>query len=232
MAIAVGVGACGLALYALCGVLQPAFARPRELNEREVAAAPNPVTTEFGGVARVLGFVVTPTTVEPGDAVWVTVYWQALARTDRDYAVFVHLLSDVGTMVAQRDTCPGLGSAPTTAWDPGVVFVDRYRVDVPESAYAPDVGYIQVGMYDPGGPRLATADGRDALRLAEVQVQPKPGNVPNALHVIFGGKVILAGYELDRRVVRPGETIHLTLYWRARKESEKGLPHLRPRAGC
>ena len=134
VAIAVGVGACGLALYALCGVLQPAFARPRELNEREVAAAPNPVTTEFGGVARVLGFVVTPTTVEPGDAVWVTVYWQALARTDRDYAVFVHLLSDVGTMVAQRDTYPGLGSAPTTAWDPGVVFVDRYRVDVPESA--------------------------------------------------------------------------------------------------
>jgi hypothetical protein len=94
-------------------------------------------------------------------------------------------------------------------------------VDIPETAYSPDVGYIQVGMYDPEGPRLTTSEGQGALRLADVQVQPRPGEVPNPVKVIFGGKVILAGYELDRRVVRPGETIHLTLYWRARKEMKK-----------
>jgi hypothetical protein len=35
------------------------------------------------------------------------------------------------------------------------------------------------------------------------------------LDVNFGDQVKLVGYTLDRRVVRPGETIRLTLHWRA-----------------
>jgi len=154
----------------------------------------------------------------------VTLYWQALARTDQNYAVFVHLLSEVGTMVAQRDTYPGLGRYPTTVWEPGVAFADTYRVHIPETAYAPDLGYIQVGIYLPGGQRLATPDGQDALRLMTVEIRPRPtpllsplegGGVPNPLDANFGDQAALAGYTLDRRVVRPGETIRLTLYWRA-----------------
>jgi hypothetical protein len=138
-----------------------------------------------------------------------------LARTDQTYAVFVHLLSEVGTMVAQRDTYPGLGRYPTTAWEPGVTFADTYRVHVPETAYAPDVGYIQVGLYLPDGPRLGTPDGRDTLRLRTIEVRPLAGEFPNPLDINFGDQVALIGYSLDRRMVRPGETIHLTLYWQA-----------------
>jgi len=144
-----------------------------------------------------------------------------LARPDQNYAVFVHLLSEVGTMVAQRDTYPGLGSYPTTVWEPGIAFADTYRVHVPETAYAPDVGYIQVGMYLPDGPRLTTPDGHDALRLATVEIRPRSSPLEggprgvNPLDVNFGDQVALAGYTLDRRVVRPGETIRLTLYWQA-----------------
>jgi hypothetical protein len=35
------------------------------------------------------------------------------------------------------------------------------------------------------------------------------------LNVNFGDKVALIGYALDQRVAHPGETIRLTLYWRA-----------------
>jgi len=35
------------------------------------------------------------------------------------------------------------------------------------------------------------------------------------LAVNFGDRMTLAGYALDRRVVQPGDTIHLTLYWQA-----------------
>jgi hypothetical protein len=35
------------------------------------------------------------------------------------------------------------------------------------------------------------------------------------LHVNFEDKVALIGYALDQRVAEPGETIRLTLYWRA-----------------
>ena len=213
--LVVTIGMVALAIYALAGVLVPAFARPRPLAASQVDAVPNPTDVQLGGVARLLGYQVTPAVVEPGGVVEVTLYWQSLARADQNYAVFVHLLSQVGTMVAQRDTYPGLGRYPTIAWEPGVVFADTYRVAVPETAYAPDEGHVQVGLYLPDGPRLTTPDGRDALRLAAVEVRPRQGTVPNPLEVNFGDQAALIGYKLDRRMARPGETIRLTLYWRA-----------------
>jgi hypothetical protein len=213
--LVITAGMAMLAFYALVGVLTPAFARPRRLTKAELAAVPNPTNVEFSTVARLLGYQVTPTAVEPGGTVEVTLYWQTLARARQNYAVFVHLLSDVGTMVAQRDTYPGLGRYPTTAWEPGFVFADTYRVYVPETAYAPDVGYIQVGVYLPDGPRLVASDGRDALRLATVEIRPQTGEFANPLDANFGGQTALVGYTLDRRVVQPGETIRLTLYWQA-----------------
>jgi hypothetical protein len=213
--LAVTVGMAALGVYALVGVLTPAFARPRPLTAAEIASVPNPVNTDLGGVARLLGYRVTPIAVEPGGAVEVTLYWQPLARTAQNYAVFVHLLSDVGAMVAQRDTYPGLGNYPTTVWIPGAAFADTYRVRVPETAYAPDTGYVQVGLYLPDGPRLTAPDGRDAVRLGSIEIRPRPGEFPNPLNANFGNRLALAGYTLDRRVAHPGETIHLTLYWQA-----------------
>jgi len=219
VSLVVTVGMVALAVYALVGVLNPAFSRPRPLSESDIGAVPNPTDVRWAvdsdSVARLLGYQVTPAVVEPGGVVEVTLYWQALARTDRDYVVFVHLLSEAGTMVAQRDTYPGLGRYPTTAWEPGIVFADTYRVHVPGTAYAPDVGYVQVGIYLPDGPRLTTPDGRDALRLAPVQIHAPAGQFPNSLNVNFGNRAALVGYMLDRRVVRPGDSIRLTLYWRA-----------------
>jgi hypothetical protein len=208
-----------LAVFALVGVLVPAFASPRPLSRAEIESVSHPLGSssgvEFEGKARLLGYQITPQQIDPRDTVQITLYWQALARTDQHLVVFVHILSDAGTMIAQRDTYPGLGRYPTTAWVPGVVFADTYQVHVPESAYAPDEGYVQVGLYYPEGPRLRTDDGRDAVQLARVTVRPRPGDVPNPLNVNFGDKVALIGYALDRRVTRPGETIRFTLYWQA-----------------
>jgi 4-amino-4-deoxy-L-arabinose transferase-like glycosyltransferase len=226
---ALSIGTAALAIYALVSILMPAFAPPTPLTESAAEAIPNTAEIEFGfstdtehnGVARLLGYQVMSSVVTPGDTLDVTVYWQPLTQTEQNYAVFVHLLSDVGVMVAQRDTYPGLGRYPTTAWVPGAVFADIYRVHVPQTAYAPDAGYVQVGLYLPGGPRLTTPDGGDALRLAVVEIQPRPGEVPNLVNANFGDQATLVGYTLDRRVARPGETIRLTLYWQARVPMEE-----------
>ena len=211
---AVPVMMISLAVYALVAALAPAFAPPRPLRRLEAEGIPNQVDVEFGSMARLLGYRVAPKVVEPGDTVKITLYWQPLARAEQDYAVFVHLMSETGTMIAQRDTYPGLGRYPTTAWDPGRVFADTYRVQISETAYAPDRGYVQVGLYLPDGPRLATEGGQDAVRLARVEVEPRPGEVPNPVGINFGDKLMLQGYALDPRVAEPGETIRLTLHWR------------------
>jgi 4-amino-4-deoxy-L-arabinose transferase-like glycosyltransferase len=208
-----------LALYALVGVLVPAFAAPQPLSQAEIESIPhrldNPSGVEFEGKAQLLGYQITRWQIDPDDTVEITLYWRALARTDQNLVVFVHFLSDAGTMIAQRDTYPGLGRYPTAAWDPGSVFADTYRVHIPDTAYAPDEGYVQVGLYYPDGPRLKTADGRDAVQLTRILVRPRAGDIPNPMYVNFGDKLALIGYTLDQRVARPGETIRLTLYWRA-----------------
>jgi hypothetical protein len=212
-----------LAIYALVGALVPAFARPRSLDGYALTSIPNHTAVEFGtttdagynGVAQLIGYQVAPDSARPGDTVDVTVYWRTLARTDQNYVIFVHLLSDVGTMIAQRDTHPGLGHYPTTAWEPEFTFAETYRVHIPRTAYAPDTGYVQVGLYLPDGPRLITDDGRDAVRLVTIKVQPHPAELPNPVNVNFDDLVALVGYTLDRRMAHPGETIHLKLYWQA-----------------
>lgn len=215
LGLGVSVGAAALAVYALTAVLAPAYMPPRSLTKSEISSVPNRVDVEFGDVVRLVGYEVTPKAVEPGDTVNVTLYWEPLTRTDQNYVVFVHLLSDVGTMIAQRDTYPGLGRYPTTTWDPGGTFADTYRVHLPDTAYAPDAGYVQVGLYLPGGARLTMPDGQDALRLASVAIQARPGEFPNPQEANFGDQIALLGYKLDRRVVEPGDSIQLTLYWQA-----------------
>ena len=212
---AVAVAMLALATYARVGVLAPAFARPPLLTQSEMATVPNPVGLAFGDTARLLGYQVMSTAVTPGDTLEVTLYWQALARTNVAYANFVHVLSDIGTVAAQRDSYPGLGKYPTTVWTPGDAFADTYRVHIPETAYAPDKAFVQVGFYLPEGPRLVTAEGQETLRLAEIEIRPGPGEFPNALDTEFGEQIGLVGYALDRRVTHPGGTIRLTLYWRA-----------------
>jgi len=205
-----------LGLGALVGVLVPAFARPRPLTSSELENLQARATSiEFGDVARLVGYDIKPTTVKPSDTVHVTLYWQALSRTEGNYAVFVHLLSEVETIVAQRDTYPGLGRYPTTSWEVGSTFADTYRVVIPETAYTPDTITIQVGLYLPGGQRLTTSEGAEAVRLAQMQLAPRIGEVPNPFDINFGNQARLIGYSLNQRSVRPGDTIRLVLYWEA-----------------
>jgi 4-amino-4-deoxy-L-arabinose transferase-like glycosyltransferase len=211
----VAAGMCALACYALLGVLIPAFARPRQVSARELARVSDRLDVELGDLVRLAGYEVTSPSAAPGGELAVKIYWEPLRRADQNYVVFVHLLSDEGPMIAQRDTYPGLGRYPTIAWEPGRIFADTYRLHIPETAYSPDTGYLQVGVYRPDGPRLTTRDGRDAVRLEDVQISPLPGRVPNPLQANFGDQILLVGYTFDRRTVRPGETVGVTLYWQA-----------------
>ncbi len=222
LAAVVTAGIAILAAWALVGVLRPAFARPAQLSARQLDAIPNRLDLQLGDLARLRGYEVAPTTVRPGGTVDVTVYWEALRPAGENYVVFVHLLDDDEIVVAQRDTYPGLGNYPTSAWVAGAAFADTYRITVPESAYTPNQARVQVGLYLQGGGRLTVADGRDAVQLAVVQIEPRlpQGQYPNQLWANLDNQAALVGYSLDRRVARPGETLSVMLYWQPLREME------------
>jgi len=108
--------------------IAPAYAKPHLLSAEEVAAIPNRLDISFGGVMKLLGYNLQPTTcnLQPGDYLDVTLYWQSLAEMNQDYSVFVHLLDENELIVAQRDMYPGQGLYPTSLWSAGGAIANRY----------------------------------------------------------------------------------------------------------
>lgn len=211
----------GLAASAPFVWIAPAYVPPEPLADDQGAAIPHRVDVDFGDVMRLLGYGLETESTQPGGQVAVTLYWETLAPADRDYTVFVHLLGEGERLVAQRDTFPGLGRLSTTWLAPGFRWADRYVLQVPDTAYAPDVAQIEVGVYDAAtGVRLVatTSSGEvagDNVRFGRVRIRSLPGAVPNPIAVNFGDRMALVGYDLNQRVARPGDTVTLTLYWRA-----------------
>ena len=222
----------GLSVAAPCAWIAPAYALPEPLTDAQIAdrsfsAITYQLDADFGGVMRLLGYDLETEEVEPGGRVGLTLYWEALATTDRDYTVFMHVLGEEELLLAQRDAFPGLGRLSTTWLEPGFRWADRYVLQIPDAAYAPDTAQIKIGLYDrTSGARLLTSNcrpqtvGCDNVRFGQIEVRARSGDVPNPISVNFGDQMALVGYDLDRRVAQPGETITLTLYWRGLRRME------------
>ncbi|MBI3242832.1 MAG: glycosyltransferase family 39 protein [Chloroflexi bacterium] len=199
------------ALVALFGYLAPAFAYPRV-----AASLPKDTTlasANFEGAAEIVGYRVSADKVQPGDGVGVTVYWRPLSQTTAPLQVFVHLVNSEGIIVAQRDTYPGLGKAITTTWRVGQILADTYRVFIPDTAYAPETLTVRVGLWNPDENRPLIANDSDTLEVGALALQSRVGTVPNPTSINFANKMALRGYELDARILKPGNTILLTTYW-------------------
>jgi 4-amino-4-deoxy-L-arabinose transferase-like glycosyltransferase len=107
-----------------------------------------PVRFDFDGQALLLGYDLPAETVRPGEAVTLTLYWQAQARMSEDYHVFVHLVGPMpeeGT-VAQHDKVPLDGDWPTWAWEPGYTVRDEYSLQLPVDLQ-PGTYQLRAGLY-------------------------------------------------------------------------------------
>ena len=208
-----------VAVAAPFAVIAPTYAAPPPLSDAELAAIPHRLDVDFGGRMRLLGYELETNEVHPGEPLRLTLYWECMSPMNRDWSVFLHLLDENELVVAQRDRYPGQGLLATRLLAPGQTFADRYVLPIPATAYAPSDTTLEIGLFDVRtNERLpaTSADGEalgDHLRFEHIRIVPWPGEVPNPVSFNFGDKMRLIGYNLDRRVVAPGETLHLTLYW-------------------
>jgi 4-amino-4-deoxy-L-arabinose transferase-like glycosyltransferase len=108
----------------------------------------------FGNVIALVGYDVPTLNVKPGETVRVTLYWQARAKMDKSYTVFVHLLDAAGKVVAQQDAQPLRGARPTPTWVANEYLADAYELvlkpETPSGAYR-----IEIGWYDAADPAFA-----------------------------------------------------------------------------
>ncbi len=172
---------------------------------------------------RLIDYYIDTRTAQPGGMVSVTLVWESVAPTARNWSAFVHLEDSAEFLAGQRDTYPGLGLIATQDLEPGYRWSDTFVVPVQPAAYAPEILDVKVGLYDwatcstsvGGCERMVTADGQEAVSVGAVDLQARATNtnVPNPVRFNFGDQMMLSGYQLDRRIVRPGESMSLTLFW-------------------
>jgi mannosyltransferase len=138
----------------------------------------NPVERVFDGKIRLLGYDFGSTSYRPGEAVPLTLYWQAVGQIDRRYKVFTHVMGDVyninsdNFLWGQQDNEPDNNRRPTTTWRSREIIVDAYAIPLDPQA-PPGVYQIVIGFYDPvTGDRLRLSDGSDYHILMTIRVEP------------------------------------------------------------
>jgi 4-amino-4-deoxy-L-arabinose transferase-like glycosyltransferase len=143
--------------------------RPRVTRSPSDVAIAHPQVVDFDEGVRLLGYDIEATTLEPGDTVHLTLYWQARKPVERRYKVFTHLLGEAfntangNYLWGQQDNEPVNGTRATSTWHTGEVIVDRYAIGLdpgaPTGRYA-----IEIGLYEPAtGERLLVLDGEGQI---------------------------------------------------------------------
>ncbi len=130
---------------------------PRERAFTLPGDIPHRIDVSFGEMIRLRGFAAPRTSVGPGEAIPLTLYWQADGPTERSYTLFVHLLGPDGELEGQVDQIPGGGTTPTSSWAEGQVIVEEIGLPVASDAQ-PGQYRVAVGFYDAAyGERLPVA---------------------------------------------------------------------------
>ncbi len=144
----------------------------------------------------------------PGECLFLSLFWRAEEEPMPDYRVALRL----GDVVLYEGA-PVQGTYPTSAWAAGEVVVDRYGLRLPRDVLA--------GEYT-----LALEVDGTSIDLGAVTVQATSRvfdapPIPHPLDADLGGQVELLGYDLSRDTASPGDTLTLTLYWRALREMDE-----------
>lgn len=82
-----------------------------------------------------------------------TLYWESVTAVVENYKVFIHIVDENGTIVAQTDRLPVNGLAPTWRWQPGDLVRDVHQIPLP-SDLTPGRYQVRVGLYTEANGRL------------------------------------------------------------------------------
>lgn len=122
------------------------LATPARFAQEEIKG--HKTSFDFGGdKLRLLGYHLTTQSVQPGDLLLVTVYWESLAPMEIRYRGFMHLVDTNNTLWGQHDDDPACRLL-TTDMRPGQRSSRQFRVPV-DPATPPGEYRVVFGLYNP-----------------------------------------------------------------------------------
>lgn len=104
--------------------------------------------------------IVSPTT-QRGSPLIVLLYWRATGKMEKNYTVFVHLENSRNQQIAEFDSPPRKGDAPTSQWKVNEFIVDALVLSLSSDISVHESYRVRIGLYDPStNERLVIVDER------------------------------------------------------------------------
>lgn len=194
----------GMSIYTTGWLLPDAYRAPSPVAAMPASARPVDLRYGDGQIIRLVGVEIGQERVKAGATVPVTLYFQATEKLKHDYQLFVQLLDEEGVEVANVTTHPGWGRNPTTFWEAGAIYADRYLLPVTGAIaeWSPLAARLYVGFIDPASEGAPGQRGEflplPAYDAAGVVVTPFAGTVvvtPRDAPVLDAPNAITAGSE-------------------------------------
>lgn len=115
-------------------------------------------TIQLNNTISLLGYDHRLETSPMGQSFYLTLYWETLAKIDKSYKIFIHIINQQHQLIVQQDSMPVNWLLPTTVWEPTEVIIDQHILVLPPDTL-PGLYQVWVGMYDPEtGQRLTITD--------------------------------------------------------------------------
>jgi hypothetical protein len=177
-----------------------------------------PLDVTFSNALRLVGASAPSGTVQDGDSVGLTFYWQVIGAVPSALETVVQAADGSGTVVGQAIRPPTGGVWPARDWQPGDVVVDRQQLVIPAGLPSGTLT-LSVGLRDGSEHVLQPVNqATSQIPIGTVSVQARPRlaatvAIGHPQPVAFVNGIQLLGFDLDPNATRPGDTLHLRLYW-------------------
>lgn len=226
-------GFLALNLYSLGRLIYPAFRIDEPANRQALQAGPvSEVELTFLNSLKLARGRVYPadrpgpapkysTGGAYGNVMMVAAQWQVLSTPDKNYSLAVVLQAPDGSVLARRETYPGLGLRPTRYLTPGQTFTDLYPLKLARDVPEPVVARATINLFDldsgnrAGFPALDSAGQAVTPFVGRVKIVPQnwPQYRPaHTTRAVFNNAINLVGYDLPTAPNSAGPPA-LTLYW-------------------
>lgn len=226
----------GLAMFGLVIGLLPRWSTPfiqPGLYQGSMRGLDVPLSTEFVGGLRLLGYESSAATVRPGETIRLDLFWTPTTVPSRNFQTNIVLVDEAGLLwspkftTLPRDLRP---APPTMAWLPGQYAQDSHLLELLPGT-PPGVYTLQLVLFDKETlqPGAVLPDQSPYLALGLLTVtRPTRPATPAALDPQYAaatpfGPLTLLGYNLDRTEATPGSPFLLTLFWQADSQPDEDL---------
>jgi hypothetical protein len=151
------------------------------------------------------------------DKLVLDLYWVCLEPMGEDYTVYLKLINGAYHIWGEQDGKPG--GLPTTIWGRGQAIKDHREIEILPGTISGSY-LIEVTLYEPYRQVALKSESESPLLLGPVVIPPHDPpsveslDIEHPVQANLDGKVRLLGYNIESGF-RPGDNIHLTLFWQA-----------------